>query len=485
MAPAVEWKKIKGIITGKNTLKNLRALDPSSLKDLKNKNGKNLLHVAAKHASLAVSKYLIEIGVEVNAKNTKNAHTPLIYALIRNTAESKRIGKILVKHGADFTWTDVSIGRQSHILFYDNKCIAAPLCMALKRREGTYPAATDFLINLGWSFDNISYLQHDTMTKHALDLDFYMKANHEMLDKAIDRTDFQEIIRLLELVNHSKRIMSWALRHAIYNRGPKSSVIVKLLLKRGGAPLYGFPGDFESPFREALYMGQLSHLWIFLEQGYKLDNFKILENYSEFFNHMNRSNRTSKDHAFGPEQKESMKDRIRIFVEYQGALRNTHLIKNLPKDLKTFGYLRMEYVATVLHFMESDSASYKYSYFFDNCSENLEYFNDCRKELNKIKHYVMEGVSLVDLLLKTLDEIIPYTCNECLMSKIKSDIFVNEFPLYGRTLQFKMSIASEKKLLIDHSIDVLSKCMPRVGSCLPVLEKIIYYLNDPYLLNLE
>lgn len=151
MAPATQWKKLKKIVVSRNPLKNLRSLDQKSLKNLRNEHGKSLLHVAAKHASLAVNKYLIEAGLEINLKDNKNGRDPLICALLRNDAGTKKIAKLLVNSGADMSWTDICIGRQAHVIFHDKKNLTALLCKILKKHEGSFQAAANHLLTKGMS----------------------------------------------------------------------------------------------------------------------------------------------------------------------------------------------------------------------------------------------------------------------------------------------------------------------------------------------
>lgn len=251
MAPTTEWKKAKKIISGRYVLKNLKALDPKSLKNFQNEHGKNLLHVAAKHASLAVNKYLIEAGLEVNLKDRKKARDPLIYALVRNDIESKKIVKLLVNSGAEMSWTDVFIGRQSHLIFPNKKNIANMLCLSLAGRKGSFQAAADHLLSENWSFDNIACLHNDSILKCVLRSDHDLGKNFNKLKDAIAQQDVTQVVSLLEFVTRSKRILSWALEKALESSDIKSAIIVKLLLEKKATP-HGFPGDEQTPLEIAL-----------------------------------------------------------------------------------------------------------------------------------------------------------------------------------------------------------------------------------------
>lgn len=78
------------------------------------------------------------------------------------------------------------------------------------------------------------------------------------------------------------------------------------------------------------------------------------------------------------------------------------------------------------------------------------------------------------------------TKNNPLVNKLKSDSFIKEFPCYGETLVFKINKALGKRLIaVDHSIEVLSKCLSSKSLCQLVLEKTVYYLGSPNLLALE
>lgn len=492
MAPTTEWKKLKKIVSGKTALKSLKSLDPKILKNLQNDHGKTFLHVAAKHASLAVIKYLIEVGLEVNAINEKNTQTPLICALIRNDAESKKIVKHLVNSGADMSWTDIIIGSQSHILFHDNKNIAGLLCLALKKRKGSFQGAADYLHSKGWSFENIAYLQHDNITKCALNNDQILCVNYKKLEKAITNQDIKTINQLFNLVSHSKRITSWLLEHAIDSTTPKSLLMIKLLLNKG-APVNGFIDEQGTPIEKAFFKFDVNKIWILLKHGAELKNFKQFELLSQVFL---VGSALSSSMDFSSEKQESVKDCLRILVEHQGVNNSLELIQNLPKNLKVdkrviptnfkdISHLRMEYISIVAHCSENYFSALQFFNFYDNNLQYSSYFNKCRVELEEMKEFQLEGgTCLIDLLPMSIDEMIPFTTNDCLMNEIKAESFVDMFPCFGRTLQFKVSKAFEKKLMIDHSIDVLSKCLPNLGSCLPALEKIVHYLDDPYVLSL-
>lgn len=190
----------------------------------------------------------------------------------------------------------------------------------------------------------------------------------------------------------------------------------------------------------------------------------------------------------GQEEEKSIKDCIRLMIEYQGPIYSFHLIRELPKDAESrgiFDHLRTEYIAMVQYLTKNDAFIFSYFNLHDNCNENWEYYSRCSTELEKIKNSQFEdGTCLENLLVKSIDEIIPLTRNERLVNIIRSEVFIKEFPCYYKTFQFKVNKALEKRLLIDQAINVLRECLPLVDSCPSVLEKIVYYLNDPCLLTI-
>lgn len=483
MAPTAEWKKLKEIVIGQKALKNLKSLDPKSIKSIQSGKGKNLLHVAAKYASLGISKYLVEGGCDINLRDEKHGSTPLIYALLRNDLESKKIVKFLVNSGADMSWTDIIVRDQSGIIFYDKKNIAALLCLTLKKHVGSYEAAADHLISRGWTFDNIACLQHDSIINCALKSDHNLNENYTKLKAAIAEQDVKKVKELLDLVAHSKRITSWLLQDAIKSQGSKSMLIIKLLLNKD-APVHGFIGDHETPIDRALYSCyNVNNTWILLDHGAKLDNSKIYENLCNLYKHTFLGF-LKKDENELKEQKEAIMNCIRLLIEYAGA-GHFHTISELP-NVDFMGHLRMEYMALVRHFTGNDFFTYSAFMYYSKDFEKNPCYKECSEELEKMKNFkILEGVNHMDLLLKTIDEMIPYTRNDSFMDKIKEESFINMFPHYGKILQFKVNKALEKRLLIDHSINVLSKCLPLRCSCHSVLKKIVYFLSDPYLLGLE
>lgn len=308
---------------------------------------------------------------------------------------------------------------------------------------------------------------------------------------AIAQQDMPQVIELIQLVGHSKRILSWAMKKTLELSTPESAVILKLLLDKGQAPLYGFIGDEDTPLEKALTSGNIYGLWKLLDCGAEFDNLMIHEIIKKccrqfVFLTIMGGNINS---TFEPQENERFQDCIRLLIEYRGAGNNFHLIRELPTSSDSFGtlgHLRTEYISMVRHFLENDMLTYAYFNLYTDDYESLECDQECSAELEKIRNFQMEeNISLRDLLSKTIDEIVPFTRNHSLMSKLMSDCLIQEFPRYGKTLQFKVGKALEKRLLIDHAIEVLSKSLPAVGLSQPVLEKIIFYMNDPCLLNLE
>lgn len=481
MAPKLEWKKVKEIITGRTVLKNLQSLNPKSLKTLRNKHGKNLLHMAAKHASLPISKYLIEIGLDINVKSKKNAHTPLICALVRNDSESKKIVKLLVNSGADMSWTDLAIRSQSHILFHDKKNIAHMLCLALKRQKGGYKAAAQHLLNQGWSFENISYLQDEKFTNYAIKSDSSLDENYKNLENAITEQNVPLVKLYLNKVGNLKRILSWALKKAAFVESPKSCLIIKLLLNKG-ASIHPFTHNELQPLEEAISFHNFNNTWILLDHNAKLENFLLSRNPWQVFGRFNWA------FHIKPASKESIINSLHLVIEHQGVRNSISFLQELAENFlrldNSIKYLTTEYLMIVAHLTKLDPVCQVDEYFGD--SFDWSYYSKCDKELKNIKNaQIEENINLWDLLMKTIDEMIPITGNDSLINKIKAKSFLDTYPYYGKTLQFKVNKALEKKLLIDHSIDVLNKCIPQLGSSLLILEKVVYYLNDPYLLGLE
>lgn len=484
MTPTSEWKKLKGIISGPNALENLKSVDQTSLQNFRNNHGKNLIHVAAKRSSLEVTEYLIKSGCNYDLKDEKHGLTPLTFALLRNDDEGKKIAKLLLFLGVDMSWTDIRIGKQSDVLFRNNQDIANKLCSALKSYEGSFQAAADHLLSKGWTFENIAYLQHDNITKCALKNDHVLNENYLKLVNAITNQDLKTIHQLFDLVSHSKRITSWLLEHAIKSRGSKSVYIIKLLLDKG-APINGFVEDHGTLLEKALFTLNSSNILILLDHGAKIKNFKFFEAFNYVFLLGSMSSGTV-DHTYDSGEQESFKNCLRVLVEHQGIKNSYELIKRFSKTFQDSRCLKIEYL-TVLHHLagknfliSSDDDDDE-----DEDIEDYEYYKECTEELEKMKNIQSEdGICLISLLPLSIDEVIPFTKDYSLMSKIKAESFVGIFPHFGKTLQFKVNMAIKKKFMMDRSVDVLSKCLPNLGSCIPALERIVHYLKDPYALSL-
>lgn len=465
MAPTVGWRNLKGLVVRRKTLNHLKSFDPNSLKNLRTDKGKNLLHVAAKRGTFDVCNYLIEIGCEVTAKNGKNGYTPLVYALKRKK-KIRKIINLLLKSETDVSWTDKVVGNQSHIIFHEDRSTAWSLCWSLKKREGSSQAATDHLLSKGWTFDNIAYLHDEQFTQCAFDRNVELKSNYEKLKNAIIQQNVEQVERFIEPVSHSKIIMSWAMIEAAKVQSPKSGKIIKMLLIKG-APVDGFPGDeHKSPLISAVRHGNADNCWVLLRHDAKYRMNSLFEYYLT---------------PFGIKNKNSIRDCIRILIENRGVCQNVEFLVNLPGPTVSYCRETIKYTSIARHlsgdltnkFQNLDSFHYKY-------------YEQCSREVEKIKnHKIDERISVWNLLLRSIDELVPLTKNEILMNEIRSVNFINEFPRFSKTLLFKVNKALEKRLLIDKSIGVLRKCLPLVGSYDLVLEKIVYYINDLYFLNLE
>lgn len=470
MAPSIEWKQLKKVIAGQNAIKNLKSLDPKSLKNLESAHGKNLLHVAAKHAFLDICKYLVKAGLDMNLEEKKNGHTPLSYALNCKDKKSSKIIDLLVKSGADVSWNKIKF--HSSILFAEKKFSNA-LCSSLVSREGGYKEAIQHLtVNSGWTFDNIACLQNESLTRYAFKIDDGLNANYEKLKEAINKQDVSQVKFLLQSVSHSKRILSWLLSHTAKIRSLESPLIIKMLLDCG-APVDGFPCDKKTPLTEALINRNVNNSWILLNHSAKLKKCKIPYYYTIVI--MPEERKLERVFA---------KNCIRLIVEHWGVCCDKDPCLDIPKNWIEFYrsklgidisyHICVEYKLMQRHLKEID-----YSDVLDKYC--------CSEELKRIKDYKIEefSISLWDILKKTIDEVVPFTRNNYLMDEINADSFIFKFPLYGKTIQFKMNKASEKRLQTELSIDVLRKCLPRVGSCDLVVEKIVDYLGIPNLLGAE
>lgn len=524
MAPTIGWKKLKEIFSSRNVLKGLRSLDKNSLKVFRSKHGRNALHLAAKKATLAVNKYLVqEVEVEVNHQDIKNAYTPLIYALLRNDCETKKIARFLVNSGADESWTDIIIGSQSDKIFPANKHVAALLSSSLRRHARGYQAAADYLLDKGWTFENIAYLLNYKITGYALTRDRNLLSDYEKFMNAVIQQDVNQIKQLFKLVSHSKRITSWGLLEAARIRSPKSQMIIKLLLNNG-VSVHGFPGEDINPLKLALAYNAENAL-ILLDHGAMLDsqeytmhenrNFSslMINNVWQYYGFPGENTIPLKRvltksamvrildqeaiHNFPiipsslrAEDKESyLKNCIRLMIEHQGVRAHAYFLLNLSLEYHNLNHQAIEYISLVHHWRKDDKTVSRIKSRYESNYDgpfDAKYYKECNDELKRIAEYKFEErIGFWDLLLKSIDQMIPLTKNDSLMKEIRSESFVYMFPRYGELLQFKVNKAFEKRLLVERSIDVLSKCLPLVGSCLPVLEKIIYYMNDPYILNLE
>lgn len=481
MAPTADWKKLKRIICGRNSLKNLQACSRKKLKKVRSNNGKSLLHFAALHGLYTVNQYLIDVvGLDVNLEEKKNGCTPLSYALIGNNTNSKNIAKLLIKSGADVSWDKIKYKSDK---FFKNRQIAKKFLSALKTRVSgsrDQNLVVDYLLSIGWTLENIACLYNENVTRDALKKEHLLNKNYEKLLGAIVDEDVHQVKLLLEFVAHSKKIMNWALLEAAKIRSPKSPIIIKLLLDNG-ASISGFSDNETNPLIPALMNRNVDNIWVLLDHGVDL-GLRI------------PSSEQCTDIRILTEQErkeESLlaENCIRLLIEHRGV-RNLDdssldvpvnlitLDRGMPRDLfsnYSYEHIRIEYKLMQRNLMRLDSPTKIVDKFR---------FSD---ELEKMKNYkVAKHLCLWNLLAKTIDEMIPLTRNQDLMNNLKSISFYKEFPNYGVTLVFKINKAIKKRLLIDHSIDVLKKCLPPVvGSCDLVLQRIIYFLGVPNLLCLE
>lgn len=476
MAPTEHWKKFKKIIVEMDSaVKNLKSLDPKSLKNVRNDYGKGLLHVAAEHGFLDISKYLIEIGCEVNLRDQKHGSTPLSCAFKCNDRKIRGIVDLLVKSGADLSWKDIQ--NQSKLLFDEKRNITNTLCTALKDREGSFQAAADHLLAKGWTFENVARLRNDKITKCALKRNPNLDTNHKKLLNAVTVGDVIQVKELLDHVACSQRVMSWALLEAARTRSLESPMIIKLLFDYG-APVHGFDTEKRTPIIEALIHRNVDNIWILLNYGAKLEKTEVEELLHIPYNRFKELTEIDKgiERVFA-------KNCIRLLIEYSGVCNfdnsKLEIVKCLIDfyrvkfDISVSYHICTEYKLMQRHLMEQDH------------SDIMDNFN-CSGELKRLKNLkIEECMSIWELLKKTLDETVPLSRNKSLLDEILSVNFVDRFPLYGKTLQFKVKKAFERSSQIDHSIDVLSMSLPFIGSCKPALEKIADYLGISSLLDLE
>lgn len=265
----------------------------------------------------------------------------------------------------------------------------------------------------------------------------------------------------LIIVSHSKRITSWALLQAAKIRSSKSSIIIKILLDYG-APIDGFDCEKRTPLVEALIHRNLEKIWILVDHRVKRVKINIDDLLYPNFTENNLPLIMSK------EEKSDANKCICLLIEQQGAYKCEYLISLLsyfflePKKTLDLAskfkcnlskkYLYVEYKLMQFHLAGQDfknSTVYVFRSTYLPYSTNFEYRVQCDKELGKIKKYEIQGsITLCDFLIKTIDEILPFTRNNDLTNKIRQNSFINEFPCYGETLQFKVEKAAEKRLKI-------------------------------------
>lgn len=446
------------------------------LKSVRSANGKSLLHVTAKHGNLAITKFLVKIGCDINLKDKKD-YTPLSRALYRGGTKCQKIVEFLIKSKADVSWTNVTVANQKTVIFKDRDIIAT-FCSALCSREGgseNYKAAANHLLEKGWTLDNIACLKNDSIVSLALNGD--LATYYGQLMRAITEQDVIKVKQLLEREASSKRVTSWGLTWAARTEAPITiPIIIKLLLDHG-APVNGFPGDKARPILEALMNHNVYNSMILLDHGAKLGKFKLVYLVAEQCTNQ-----------------ENLHDCVRLLMEHQGV-HIMNLIQAMQMDPRTEIWLREDFGIDRLiiqyltrHYNDTGPiipiAETKFDCYpflkTGKCREYLYYYLECSRELQRIKRYkILENVSLSEILDKTIDQIIPLTRNDELMSKIQSESFINQFPNHGKTLLFKVNKALDKRVLIDTSVKVLSKCLPQVGLCDLVLEKIVFYLGVP------
>lgn len=498
MAPTkkekTEWSKLKRVIVRRNAVKNLKSLDAKSLKSIRNEHGKNLLHAAAKRGRIETCEYLIKIGCEINLKDTKNANTPLICVLKRDEIlefyERLQMFEFLINSGADLSWNNISKGNQ----IISNDSIRFTLCSALKNREGGVQEAVNYLLSNGWTFDNIACLQNDEFTNCALKSDHRLDGSYTKLLDAIVQQDLLEVKQLVELVSHSKRILSWVLLQASKYRSPASSIIIKLLLDYG-APIDGFIGDEITPLEEAFQYRNFDNCWVLLDHGAFLNTHRIKLTRLLYPLNFSLTLDEGPEEEFSEDAAEAH-NCILLWIEHQGVCNCQPVYRSLPtrhdmsycqKKNSMTEYLTLKYLMIQKHSLQYDGLIKDFSFLFSLPPSQLKYYKKCiNEELLALKRCKVDNnIFLWDFLIKTIDEMIPFARNESLVNHIKSDSFNEIFPYYSKILQFKVDLAVEKRLMIDKSIDVLSTCLPRVGSYHPVLERIIYHLGVPNLLYLE
>lgn len=477
MAPTAKWKKLKAIISGESPLKKLRSFNPESLKNLRNKKGKSLLHVAAKHASLMVNKYFIhEIGLDKNLEDKKNGYTPLTYALRSDDTRSKNLVFYLIECGVDVSFNKIKIQPE---IFFKHRGICENFFSSVKYYEDySSSAAAGHLIKKGWTLDHIACMQNDpNITRGALKCDETLNDNYKKLLNAVTQQDVDQVKLLFELIAHSKRASSWALLEIAKIRSPKSPIFVKFMLDKG-VLINGFLENDTTPLVGAMMRRNIDNSWILLDHGASFGNFKVP-----------REKMLKLSEQQKIEESLFAEDCIRLLIEHRGVC--NYQVPNLDEIAQLTDFERwhkgynladrqfcericIEYKLIQCHLMQQD-----YAYIVDNF-----HFSD---ELKKMKNYqIVDSINLWDILEKTIDQMIPFTKNNSFMNKIKSQPFLKMFPRYSITLQFKVNKASQKRVMIDHSVKVLSKCLPpAIGSCLLVLKKVVRYLGVPNLLSLE
>lgn len=463
-----EWKKMKRIIVRRHAMENLRLQDRENLKTFRNEHNKGLLHIAAKHAFLEVNEYLIETGCEVNLAEIKRGNTPLIYALNREDGEGDKIVELLLKSGAHVSYENII---RSQVQINNGKKFDR-LYSALKSWLVDAESIANYLLRKGWTLDNIACLRDNEIIKCVLSSNQTLMANCKSMFNAITHGDVLLVKFLLEPLVHIERITSWALLKAARSQTIKSPIIIKLLLDKG-ASIHGFPGDQRTPLEVALMLCNVDNTLVLLENGARVQDLKI----------------------FGllrarPRADYNARMCIRLLIEYQGLWNG----RDEEKTFENIFWLTQEYwtdlsiLNVVVEYLSKERLSKGPD--DDYIPAHYKHFRKdymrCSEVLCDMKKYVLENVIVSDLAVKKIDALIPYTRNSSLTILItKTPLLYNIFRRHIRTLQFKVKKAHKKRLLIDQSIDVLSKCLPFVGSLHPVLERIVYFLGVPNLLTLE
>lgn len=330
--------------------KESEVLYPEKLKSIQNSQGITLLHVAAKHTFSDVTKFLINIECKINVKNKKTGLIPLVHALNRNDEERYKIIQLMLESGADISWENI-MGSQIPILF--NNCkLANNFFIAVTNYYGSVEAAADHLLRKNWTLDIITCLGNEKTINYALSKDQTLNKNYKKLQNAITQQDVLLVKQLLQLVAHSKKILSLLLEYA-RDQSPKSPMIIKLLLDHNAPSKFGpvYPASIV-----ALLFRNVDNLWVFLNQGNKFTDIEYVTFISCFYQSFMLPEIRNQEHCYGSQlfndaneyfdstKHADEKNCVRLLIEHYGVSNILRFIEVLSSSAGDVNHLRIEYL---------------------------------------------------------------------------------------------------------------------------------------------